>query len=187
MARDKVAELLPLVQRLNRKFYSVKFDDGPRWVDAQFTKAKLEGHLSGKGKPCGLVPIEPGKSVTSVGVIDFDSHKGETPWDEMCNIAAGVGQVLLEMGCVPHYFRSTGGRGIHLYVMWKDPQDAHSVRCLLADALDAIGMKNGTKGVAQGEAEIFPKQAEVAIDGYGSMFILPLAQKSVFLEMVDAP
>jgi hypothetical protein len=47
------------------------------------------------------------------------------------------------------------------------------VREMLKAALAPCNFKSGTKGVAHGEVEIFPKQNEVKSDGYGSMFILP--------------
>ena len=42
-----------------------------------------------------------------------------------------------------------------------------------------VGFTIGTKGVADGQVEVFPKQNEIAAGGFGNQFILPLAGKSV--------
>lgn len=82
----------------------------------------------------------------------------------------------------PVCFRSSGGRGIHIYVLWDEPQDAYSVRQELAEAIGALGFANGTGGVSRGEIEVFPKQDQVPADGFGNQFILPLAGQSEPLE-----
>src|SRR5690606_40948627 len=66
--------------------------------------------------------------------------------------------------------------------LWDEQQDAYSVRATLCDILAACGFTNGTSGVAAGQVEVFPKQDAVPADGYGNMFVLPLAGKSVALD-----
>jgi hypothetical protein len=72
-------------------------------------------------------------------------------------------------------FRSSGGKGIHLYLLFKTDQDAYSVREMLGRALASCGFTNGTNGVAAGEVEIYPKQDSVP-DG-GAMLVLPLSPR----------
>lgn len=179
--REKVAALLPLVERMNRSHCWLKTSDGPRRLAEPFTEFMLAEHCAGR-KAYGLCPIAPGESTTRVALLDFDSHKGETPWSDMLDTAQTVAFALEQEGHTPLLWRSSGGMGIHLYLLWDEPQDAYSVRAMLVDTLALFGLKNGDGGVAAGEVEVFPKQNEVPANGFGNMFILPLAGKSEFLE-----
>lgn len=178
--REKVAALLPLAERLHRGHCWIKTPDGPRRLDEKLDDFKLAEHVAGR-KAYGACPIAPGESTCRVAVLDFDSHKGETPFDEMQRIADDVAFALEQEGYAPILFRSSGGQGIHLYLLWDEPQDAYSVREMLRETIDALGYRSGTGGVANKQIEIFPKQDEVPHDGFGSMFILPGAGKSEYL------
>lgn len=176
MNRQQIVEALwPLVDRCHTGHCWVKGKNGPRAIDEVFDPPKLNEHAAGN-TVYGLCPIKPGESVTRVACLDFDSHKGETPWQQMRNVADTVAMCLELDAFMPVMFRSAGGSGIHLYLVWDSPQDAHSVRKMLAGVLGACGLKSGTHGVHRQEVEIFPKQDEVPADGYGSMFILPLSK-----------
>jgi len=187
MAHHELIEALePITSRVRRDVCWRKTDDGPRRVDAELTDARLLAHVNG-GPAYGAAPILPGQSVTMLGVLDFDSHKGDTPWSEMQAAAARVARALEGQGGQPVAFRSSGGHGIHLYLLWDAPQDAYSVRQWLRTALVAAGFESGTAGVAQGQVEIFPKQDAVGTEKkrFGNMFILPLAGASVPLDPFD--
>jgi hypothetical protein len=171
---------MPLVERLHRGHCWIKGADGPRRIDEKLDDFKVAEHVAGR-KAYGACPIAPGTNTTRVALLDFDSHKGETPWDEMLDTAQTVAFALEQEGHTPILFRSSGGNGIHLYLLWDEPQDAYSVRSMLNDTLGALGYSNGTGGVAAKQIEVFPKQDEVPADGYGSMFILPGAGKSEYL------
>ena len=181
-----VAALGPIVDRVRRDVCWKKTDDGPRRVDEALTEARLVQHVNG-GPAYGAAPIRPGESVTMLGVLDFDSHKGDTPWPEMQVTALRVARALEAQGGRPVAFRSSGGHGIHLYCLWAEPQDAYSVRAWLRAALAAAGLAPGTKGVADGQVEVFPKQDAVGTEKkrFGNMFILPLAGASVPLDPFD--
>lgn len=175
MTPDEKFEILkPLVARLCTSHH---WRDH-RHVPAPFGMQQLREHVAGTHK-MGLCPIAPGESTCRVAVLDFDSHKGETAFAEMLGVARGVASVLeFEHGLPSTLWRSSGGQGIHLYVVWDEPQEAYSVRELMRQALAACGLKSGTAGVAKGEVEIFPKSDEVPAGGCGSMFVLPFAGKS---------
>lgn len=178
--REKVAALQPLVERMHRGHCWIKTPDGPRRLNDTFTEFMLAEHCAGR-KAYGLCPIAPGTNTTRVALLDFDSHDGATSWDEMLRTARDVAFVLEQEGLSPILFSSSGGRGVHLYLLWDEPQDAYSVREMLRTALGTLGFSNGTAGVANKEVEIFPKQDAVPADGFGSMWILPWAGKSEFL------
>lgn len=176
MTRQKqVDRLWPLVDRCHLGHCWIKTNNGPRRIDETFSLAKLNEHVTG-ANTYGLCPIAPGHDVTRAACLDFDSHKGETPWDQMRNIADTVCMTLEEDGHHPAMFRSGGGSGVHVYLLWEEPQDAHSVRQYLSAVLKRCGLSPGTKGVSSAEVEVFPKQDAVPGDGYGSMFYIPLGR-----------
>jgi hypothetical protein len=163
----------------------------PVHVDEPLTDEHIAGHLGGLGRR-GACPMAPGESTTRLALLDFDSHKGETSWEDMIETATSVRSALQEQGLEPVPFVSSGGRGLHLFMLWNEPQDAFSVREALARALGKCGLSNGTAGVGLGQVEIFPKQNRVPVGGCGSMFVLPMAMSSVPLdpelwEEVDEP
>ncbi len=173
-----IPALRPLTRRVRRDVTACKREDGAQaWTREPLTVETLAQHLNG-GPARGVSFIKPGESVTLVALLDFDSHGGETPWGEMSEVVGRVTLHLQALGMHPILFRSSGGAGVHLYLMWDDAQDAYSVRCFLADALEACGLRSGTKGVVAGEVEVFPRQNEVPEGGYGNQAILPLAGKS---------
>lgn len=168
---------MPLVERLHRGHCWLKTPEGPRRIGESLDDFKIAEHVAGR-KAYGACPIAPGTNTTRVALLDFDSHKGETPWPEMLDTAQTVAFALEQEGHTPILFKSSGGNGIHLYLLWDEPQDAYSVRTMLNDTLTVLGYKSGTGGVAEKQIEVFPKQDEVPADGYGSMFVLPHAGKS---------
>lgn len=173
------AALQPLISRVRTDITAKKNDLGHQvWTREPLTPERLARHLNG-GPARGVCPIKEGESVTLVGLLDLDSHQGETPWPAMVAAARDVMLSIELMGGAPIAFRSSGGRGVHVYCLWAEPQDAYSVREWLRDALTASGYVNGTKGVQAKQIEIFPKQPYVPIGGNGSQAILPLAGKSV--------
>ncbi|WP_297742917.1 VapE domain-containing protein [Nitrosomonas sp.] len=184
ISNQLVDALMPLFVRVRTDVYwEVGHKKNPRCVKKPLTEAELLKHVSG-GPRCGVSPIDAGSSVTFVGLLDFDSHKGETEWIEMLKIVKRVISILRERGCSPIPFKSSGGMGVHIYLLWDFPQDAYSVRNFLRDVLHAAGLKVGTRGVSNGEVEIFPKQDAVAEGKFGSMFILPFGGRSCALDPV---
>ena len=174
-----IAALLPLVRRVRTDVTAIKKSDGSRWTSQPLTRERLAQHVNG-GPARGVCPIKAGESVTMVALLDFDSHKGDVSWAEMSAVVARVVDVLeLVHGMRPILFRSSGGMGVHLYLIWDEAQDAYSVRCFMKSVLESVGLKDGARGVRAGEVEVFPKQSSVGPDGWGSQAILPLAGKSV--------
>jgi len=172
--QERVDALWPLVDRCHLGHCWIRTSNGPRLIREAFTPGFLNEHATGSNV-YGLCPIAPGSSTTRVACLDFDSHKGETPWPDMMRIVDTVVFALETEGYAPVVFRSSGGSGVHLYLVWDAPQDARSVREMLRVVLDACGFTSGTAGVSKGQVEVFPKQDEVPADGYGSMFVLPLS------------
>lgn len=173
-----IAAMRPILERVRRDVSAIKKPDGNcAWTSEPLTDQRLRQHLTG-GSARGVAPMKPGESTTRLALLDFDSHKGETSWGGMVEAASAVIDELEAHGYPSIPFRSSGGKGIHVYLIWDEPQDAHSVRHELESVIGRLGFKPGANGVAQKQIEIFPKQDEVRVGGYGNQFILPLAGKS---------
>lgn len=180
--RERVKALAPITERVHKGHCWLKTADGPRRIDERLDEFKIAQHVAGR-QAYGACPIAPGENTTRLALLDFDSHKGETPWPEMLRVAELVAFALTQDGYNPMLFRSSGGAGIHLFLLWDEPQDAYSVREMLKGVLAACDLKPGTGGVAKGQVEVFPKNDSVPLGGFGSMFILPLggSTKSEYL------
>ncbi|MEQ0776167.1 DUF5906 domain-containing protein [Paraburkholderia tropica] len=181
--------LAPIVSRVVTTHHWVKRDGNMSHRARPLTEKHLEHHVNG-GPACGAAQIAPGAATTLIAALDFDSHQGETPWSDMQEIALTVMRELEAGGLAPIPFRSSGGAGLHIYLLWPTPQDAYSVRAALRAVLLRCGLSDGTRGVSESQVEIFPKQNSVPADGFGNMFILPLAAKSAPLdpfELDDMP
>lgn len=174
-----IAALEPITSRVRTDVTAIKVPEGgSRWVNEPLTKARLAKHIEG-GLPRGCCPIKAGESTTRLAVLDLDSHKGAVTWAGMADAAARVTGACAMEGVTLIPFRSSGGKGLHLFALWDEPQDAYSVRQFFGNMLAAAGFASGTKGVQDGEIEVFPKQNSVPVGGYGNQFILPFAGESV--------
>jgi hypothetical protein len=177
-----VRALGPVLDRVRTDISAIKFPDGSRWTTEPITTHAMERHVNG-GPARGACPIKEGESVTMLAVLDMDSHKGETSWCEMLQVAADIRDGLAMWGMAAIPFRSSGGRGVHLLILWEMPQDAYSVRQAIFTAIEMCGYVNGAKGIIHKHIEVFPKQDEVGIGENGNQFILPLAGASVPLDL----
>jgi hypothetical protein len=179
--------LQPLVDRVRTDATAVRRPGQPAaWTNQPLTRERLAMHLN-SGPARGVCPIKPGTNVTMLAVLDFDSHKGEVSWDEMSQVVANVvDQLELVWGMAPVLFRSSGGAGVHVYLLFGEAQDAYSVREFLKRVLLDCGLRDGTGGVKNRQVEVFPRQSEVAEGKYGNMFVLALADKSVPLALASA-
>lgn len=176
-----VAALRPLTERVRTDVSAVKRDGFMGWTNQPLTLSRLRAHLSG-GPARGVCPIQAGDDRTCVGLLDVDDHDDSQGWAGVTQWLERIDQALTARGLCPFYWRSSGGSGAHVFVLWDQLQDAYSVRALLCEALTDIGLANGAGGLSRGQVEVFPKQNSVPADGYGNQFVLPLAGESVPLE-----
>lgn len=175
---EYIKSIEPLTSRVRQDVTALKKNGRIRWTKEALTEERLFDHIN-NDKSRGVCPIKEGEDTTKVALFDLDSHKGETDWNSMIEVTKLLTAELKKYGLNTIPWRSSGGNGIHLFILWDVPQDAYSVRGLLEKALNNIGFKNGTKGVSQKQIEIFPKQDSVRVGGFGNQFILPLAGKSL--------
>lgn len=178
------AALGPIFSRVVTSHCWVKQDGKFSHTRRPLTAAKLLHHVN-SGPAYGAAQIEPGAKTTLIALLDLDSHKGETPWYEMQGVALTIMAAAAMFGLHAIPFRSSGGKGLHLYFLWDLPQDAYSVRYGLRQVLKHCGYDDGVAGVSRNEIEVFPKQNTVPADGFGNMFVLPLAGLSVPLDAFE--
>ncbi len=182
-----IAALQPIISRVRTDVTAIKVPEGgSRWVNEPLTTARLTKHIEG-GLPRGCCPIKAGESVTSLAVLDLDSHKGAVTWAGMSEAARQITDACAMEGVHLIPFRSSGGKGMHLFALWDTPQDAYSVRQFFVGMLAIAGFASGTKGVQFNEIEVFPKQNNVPVCGFGNQFILPLAGASEPLDFLFEP
>src|SRR5262245_42445530 len=119
------AELVNSVAFICRHFWCdvhwERSHDGPRMLREHLNRAHLVRHIDG-GPPIGLAPIVAGKNTTRAAVLDLDSHKGEVDWPDMVAIGKRLADRLNAHGLRAIPFRSSGGKGIHLILLWNGPQ-----------------------------------------------------------------
>ncbi len=176
--------IAPVISRCRQDGYWTRSPrKGVTFKDRPVKHMHWVAHVSGQVGH-GLSPMQEGSSETSMALADLDSHQGEIPWELMVTIARQLSTSLALRGYKAHIWRSSGGNGIHILLLWDAPQDAHSVRAMLREVVEANGLSIGTGGLAQGQVEVFPKQDRIPAGGRGNMFVLPLFNLSLPLQPV---
>ena len=171
--------LAPLTNRARQDRCGFKAPSGVSgWGRHPLDATRINEHFAGT-TGCGVGFIIPGTSTTRLALLDLDDHRGDTPADTMTATAGALCVQLEVFGIQPTVFKSSGGRGLHIWMLWDSEQDAYSVRHALQRMLHAVGCREGSGGVADGQVEIFPKQASVNFGAHGNMAILPLWNRSV--------
>ncbi|OTP69467.1 VapE domain-containing protein [Caballeronia sordidicola] len=177
-----VAALKPLLDRGRRDIRARKGKGNNQTICERLPldDTALLKHVAGS-QQYGAYFLSPGETTTRKAALDFDSHNGESTWEEMRTCALKVITAAKAYGLRPNSFRSRGGRGINVLYLWSDPQDAYTVRKVFGEILGSVGLADGARGgIAAGVVEVFPKQ-DVGSD-VGHMLYLPLAGKSVPLD-----
>lgn len=168
------------------KFFDKTETEPKRYLAAHspVTEAAFAAHIADK-QPIGLYLMLAGSSASTVAAFDVDDHAGTVAWDEMLRHTKNLCTGLKRRGLRPFAFRSSGGKGTHIFCVWEEPQDAASIIALFSEILAEYGLKKGDSGVTKGTVEIFPKQTSVPKDGLGNLIAVPLARQSVALSDGD--
>lgn len=163
--------MAPIFERLRRNDGAFKTKDkrGRLKPERAPTVEEIADHFNGGDKKIGGYLMEIGASTTRLGVIDLDDHGGEIGWAAMQVRADAVTEQLVMHGLRPARLRSSGGRGIHLWLYWESEQDAYSVRVLLKECVETAGLENKA-----GVAEVFPKQDRIPEGGCGNPVFWPI-------------
>lgn len=136
----------------------------------------VAAHLSGE-QPIAVYLFD--GDLTRLAALDIDNHGGELEWDSVAARTKPLVADLAARGFKPLVVRSGGGSGIHIWLVWREPQKAREVRRFLKRLLKKHGLKSGTAGLVEGGIEIYPKQDRVAENRLGNPIALPFARRSL--------
>jgi hypothetical protein len=158
---------------------------GYRKVAQPLTPTAINEHLSGRDPEHSLGAYLLSDLENSMGhiiVFDFDDHDGDNQVQTTAT-AVEFSRKLDNLQCPHLIFRSGGGNGYHIYLVFEKTYPKSWLRAVGKHLLcEKAQLKEGAKGVVDGEVEIFPKG-----DGPGgqNVIALPLARKSVALRRED--
>lgn len=119
-----------------------------RRVDAPITSEVIVGHLTG-AQPIACYTVI--GEQCSVGVLDFDDHDKSLDWNDLVLAATPIVEALKSKGFKPLCCRSGGGAGLHIWLIWSDPQAAKLVKQFLRNLIEEQGFKHGGGGVQAAE------------------------------------
>lgn len=163
----------------SRNYYYAYNKQDYRFQDAPVTDAVIAGHLNNT-QPIAIVPFS--GSETCLAAFDIDNHGGKASWSEVVKLTKPLVNALREDDLNPFVVRSGGGDGIHIWLIFKEPQNAANVRRVQKKVLAKIGLRSGTAGIVDGTVEIYPKQDEILDGQKGNCIALPFARQSVPLD-----
>lgn len=144
-------------------------------AEETITQDAVAAHRSGE-QPIAIYLFS--GETTRLAALDIDNHASELDWQEVAKRTLSLVEDLRSRDMTPFVVRSGGGSGIHIWLIWREPQSCRSIRRLLARILRKHGFKPGTGGIAKGEIEVYPKQDTVAHGKVGNPIALPFSRRS---------
>ncbi|MCR9258581.1 MAG: DUF3987 domain-containing protein [Pseudomonadaceae bacterium] len=176
---------------------------GKQSCESGLLKSRLFTELVSKGKPVSfylcdeIIRMKPRaerpenwQPMVQIAQFDLDDHDGATTWAQMVDAAKKITATAKQHGVHLIAFKSKGGKGIHLYARWEQPTYFGHVRKALRGICEEIDFKEGQKGVADQELEIFPNPVcsqPVAVPGGGEGGLLDADYELVEFGAVDWP
>ena len=158
---------------------------GYKKVPGSLTTQAIDRHLSKSDPEHSLgayLLSDLEKSMGHIIVFDIDDHDGDNQ-EQTDATAVKFSQILDNLQCQHLVFRSGGGHGYHIYLVFEEAQTKSWLRAVGKHLLcEKAQLKEGAKGVVDGEVEIFPKGEN---PGGENVIALPLARNSVALRRED--
>ncbi len=164
--------------------FNVRTGKGYLLSDGPLTRDAVAAHLTGE-QPIAIYLFN--GEATRLAALDIDNHGKELTWQEVAKRTLPLVEDLRKRGLSPFVVRSGGGAGIHIWLVWREPQSCRNARRLLARILRKHGFKPGTGGIVKGEIEVYPKQDKIAADKFGNPLALPFSRKSAPLDVALMP
>ncbi len=159
--------------------YNVRKGKGYLMAEGPLTPDAIAAHQRGE-QPIAIYLFN--GDTTRLAALDIDNHGSELDWQGVAARSLPLVEDLRSRGLTPFVARSGGGAGIHIWLVWREPQNCRQVRRLLARILRKHGFKPGTGGIVKGEIEVYPKQDSVREGKVGNPIALPFSRKSVPLD-----
>ena len=177
-----------------RDVYAV--NDGRGWRPIRSPLRGMPGHemllkhIDGRSR-VGVYFVSPegGENAGTVraAVLDLDDHDGSAGWARVAGAAAMLRDRLRLQGAHPWLCRSSGGRGVHIWLVLDGPVPAAAVRAWLHGHVQGTGFCVDDGGIAARQIEVFPKQNTVRAGGFGNLVALPFAGASAALAATGEP
>lgn len=152
------------------------------------TVALLKHHLVGDAPLSIRVQMD--ADSTRLACLDFDLKPDdditlEAFKDKVNAIVAKLRTERLR----PMLFRSRGGKGVNVWLRWQAAQSVRDVRGALINILEACGLKEGNRHVANNEVEIYPAEWHTTEDQTPRCIALPMFNGNPLLNDIhgDAP
>jgi hypothetical protein len=156
-----------------------------RKVSAPLTEQLIDQHLAKENPEHCLgayVLSDLENSKGHIIVFDFDDHDGDNQ-KQTTATAIEFSRMLDSLQCPHLVFRSGGGNGYHICLVFEDPHPKSWLRAVGKHLLcEKAKLSEGTGGVAVRQVEIFPKNDS---PGGQNVIALPLARKSIALKRDD--
>jgi hypothetical protein len=185
---DNAEALIKILANLGRtdvySDFDVRVGRGYHTRKAALSEAVVTRHIAGE-QPIAVYPVVGDQARSAV--LDFDNHDNALSFEELAAQVLPVFHDLVATGLRPMAFRSGGGAGIHIWLVWKEWQSARTARRFLTRVISHHGLRPGTRGLHANEVEIYPKQDLVGSGEMGSAIALPLARRSVPLDSMLMP
>lgn len=156
--------------------FNVRKGKGYLFSESNVSEQVVAAHLSGE-QPIAVYLFY--GDMTRLAVLDIDNHGGELDWESVAAKTKPLVSDLTALGLKPFVVRSGGGSGIHIWLVWQQPQKAQEVRHFLNRLLKKHGLKSSTAGLAEGGIEIYPKQDQVSEEKLGNVIALPFSRRSL--------
>lgn len=159
--------------------FNVRNGKGYLLAEEPITQDAVAAHQSGE-QPIAIYLFS--GETTRLAALDIDNHGPELNWQGVAERTLPLLEDLQARGMKPFVVRSGGGSGIHIWLLWQEPQNCRDVRRLLIRILRKHGLQSGTNGIISKEIEVYPKQDAVAAGKLGNPIALPFSRRSTPLD-----
>ncbi|MDS9467972.1 VapE family protein [Paracoccus sp. MBLB3053] len=191
VAQSKYDAVTKIASILVADYYNLGWTDSEgrqkyRYVNKPITADLITDHCNG-GVPLGMFSQTQGSAYSPALVFDIDDKAGEN-WPQVQDAARALVAVLTGYGLSCMVFRSGGGHGIHIWVLWDEKIPSTQTLCQFGQyVVEDAGLKVGNRGIAAGHVEVLPKQHFVAPGTVGTALSLPLGRQSCWLDQNMEP
>lgn len=109
--------------------YNVRKGKGYLMAEGPLTPDAIAAHQRGE-QPIAIYLFN--GDTTRLAALDIDNHGSELDWQGVAARSLPLVEDLRSRGLTPFVARSGGGAGIHIWLVWREPQNCRQVRRLLA-------------------------------------------------------
>lgn len=169
--------LVDLAALANRSQFAVKRGKKYEKISRMLTDADITAHLT-TASSASIYPLV--GNYTQIGVFDVDDHEELAGWKSVESYTQRITNALDSRSVHYAVYRSGGGQGIHVWVLWRSPQPANLARRFLTQIREEVVLSGTSENWEHVVCELFPKQDAGGEKG-GNCISLPFSRLSAFL------